>query len=93
VRLNGRDHYLGSWPAGQGKPPPAVSEAYDRLIAEWLAGGRQLLRPAGGAPPDLSVNELALAYWKEYAEAYYGFEQGKGTAFNVRDALRILKEL
>jgi hypothetical protein len=36
VRLNGKDHYLGPWPAGAKQPPPAVRAAYDRLIAEWL---------------------------------------------------------
>ena len=35
VRLNYRDHYLGPWGSR------AARVAYDRLIAEWLAAGRQ----------------------------------------------------
>ena len=60
VRLNGRDFYLG--PHGS---PKATSE-YDRIIAEWLAHGRQLPDRNAG----LSVAELILAY-VDHAEAYY----------------------
>ena len=35
VTLNGKDHYLG-WHGTQ-----MSKDAYDRLTAEWLAGGRQ----------------------------------------------------
>jgi integrase len=82
VRLNGRDHYLGRYGS------PEAKAAYNQLIAEWLAGGRRL--PEDNAA--LSVNELALAYWN-HAEAYYGFDRRKGIAFNLRDALCILKDL
>jgi hypothetical protein len=34
VTLNGKDHYLGPWPAGQRKPPREAQDTYDRLIAE-----------------------------------------------------------
>ena len=41
VTLNGRDHYLGPWPADDPAPPPQTRAAYDRAIAEWLAAGRR----------------------------------------------------
>jgi integrase len=70
---------------------PESRTEYARVIAEWEANSHRL--PASKAKaPDLSVNELALAYW-EFAETYYGFDRRRGTSFNVRDALRILKQL
>ena len=59
VTLDGRDVYLGKHDTPQSKAE------YDRLIAEWLANGRRLPAAAGGpSASPLSVNELALAYWK-----------------------------
>jgi integrase len=79
-----------------GKYGTAESRAeYARVIAEWEANGRRLPpRSAAGSASDLSVNELALAYWK-FAEAYYGFDKdpASGAGYNLRDALRILKRL
>jgi integrase len=73
----------------------ASRKEYARVITEWEARGRRL-SPKGAedsAAPPLSVNELAVAYWK-WAETYYGFKDSrKGTSFNVKDVLRILKEL
>jgi integrase len=72
---------------------PESRAEYLRVLAEWEANGRRLPpRSAEGSAPDLSVNELALAYWK-FAESYYRFDGRKGTEFNLRDALRILKQL
>jgi hypothetical protein len=35
MTLNGREHYLGHWPANRGKkPPPDVQTTYDELIAK-----------------------------------------------------------
>jgi integrase len=72
---------------------PESRQEYLRVLAEWEANGRRL-PPRGAEPsaPDLTVNELALSYW-EHAAAYYRFDGRKGTEFNLRDALRILKEL
>jgi integrase len=64
---------------------------YARVIAEWEANGRRL-SAAEASAPGLSVNELALAYWK-FAESYYGLDRRSGTAFNIRDVLRVLKAL
>jgi integrase len=85
VTLNGTDHYLGPWPAGRKNPAPAVQAAYERLIAEWLASGRQLAHSPVRArvtlntiPPSLAVSdeiirtvaEVLAAYW-DHAERYY----------------------
>jgi integrase len=60
VTLNGKDYYLGRWKS-------AASHAeYERLVGEWLAGGRYL--PAADA--GVTVAELGRAYWK-FAEGYY----------------------
>jgi len=53
VTLSGRDHYLG--PHGT----PESKSAYQRIVAEWLAGGRHL-RPAPGNV--VTVAEVVLAY-------------------------------
>jgi integrase len=72
---------------------PESRQEYLRVLAEWEANGRgPPPRGAEGSASDLTVNELALAYWK-HAEAYYRFDGRKGTESNLRDALRILKEL
>jgi integrase len=93
VTLNGKDHYLGPWPAGQRKAPPAAREAYDRLIAEWLANGRRL-PAAEEARPALTVNQLILAFYR-WAEGHYRREDGTSTS-ELRDyklSLRPLREL
>ena len=53
VTLNGRDIYLSKWGT------KASKAEYERLIGEWLAGGRTL----PSAVSSLTVAELALAYW------------------------------
>jgi integrase len=84
VTLNGHDYYLGRYGSKESKAE------YDRLIAEWLAGGRRLPDPSG---KDLSIGELILAYWT-HASAYYGFQDGRtGTESCLRDALRVVREL
>ena len=54
VTLSGRDHYLGIWPANRRTPLADCQARYDRLIAEWLANGRQILPASdgGGQSPD-----------------------------------------
>jgi hypothetical protein len=51
VTLNGKDRYLGKWHT------VASRAEYDRLIGEWLAGGRHLPQPE-----DLTTTELAARY-------------------------------
>ena len=60
VSLDGLDHYVGECGS------EATQAAYDRLIAEWLANGRQLAKRN-----DLSVNELLVVYL-HHAREFYG---------------------
>ena len=83
VTLGGCDFYLG--PHGT----RASKAEYDRLIAEWLQGGRRL-PPTGGSP--ISVVELCARYWR-FAKSYY---QKNGRSTNVtpgiKCALRYVKD-
>jgi hypothetical protein len=69
---------------------PESRAEYARVIAEWEAAGRRLPQKAGAAP-DLSLNELALAYYR-HAESYYGYGSDRGRERRdgacLRDALR-----
>src|SRR5438552_2554774 len=77
VTLNGKDIYLGPWPARLRKVPPTTRESYDRQIAEWLANGRRLPQggEAGAAP---TVAELIGCFWP-YAEQHYRRPAGTTT--------------
>lgn len=77
VRLAGRLAYLGKAGSDESRAE------YDRIIAEWLVGGRSAPR----AGPGRTVAELLAAYWT-FAEGYYG-KDGRGTdeATNIRYAL------
>ena len=61
MTIGGHDYYLG--PYGT----KASRIEYDRLISEWLAGGRHLAKPG---TTDLSIAELSLAFLR-YAKTYY----------------------
>lgn len=61
VTIGGRDVYLGPHNSA------ASRREYDRLIAEWLATGRQ---GRAGADGDLLIVELCSRFWK-HAQAYY----------------------
>jgi hypothetical protein len=84
---------LGPWPATNRKPSAAAQEAYDRLIAEWLANGRRLPDPEG-AKPSLTVNDLILAFW-HWAETYYRRDDGTPTneLGEYKSSLRPLRQL
>ncbi len=85
VTLSGHDHYLGPHDS------PASHSAYEKLVAEWLGNGRQLVpRSQLGAQ---SVNELLAAYLA-LAESYYS-RNGKPTSeyVTVRDAMKPVHEL
>src|SRR6266480_3779814 len=71
VRLNGEMIYLGE------PGSPESHQKYDRLIAEWLSGGRSYVKPADRET--ISVNEVLLAY-RRYAEGYYVNPDGTTTA-------------
>jgi len=83
VTLNGRDIYLGKWGT------KASRAEYDRLIGEWLAGGRSLPNADDG----VSVSELVLAYWR-FAKRYYRKDGKPTTALDgVRQSLRPLRDM
>ncbi len=88
VRIDGRDHYLGIFGTD------ASRQAYDRLIAEWLASGRRSPTPpeqvAEAAP---FVNEILLAYVK-HLEVHYRSPSGVSKeVVNIKLALRPVKQL
>lgn len=84
VNLDGRRHYLGRYDA------PEARERYDRLISEWLAGGRRLHVDAS----DITVVEL-IARYMTHAESYYVRPNGKQTVEvgQLRQAFRPLRQL
>src|SRR5262245_57563399 len=71
---NRRDVLLGKFGSPQSRAE------YARVIAEWEANSRRLPARQSGTP-DISVNELALAFWK-FAESYYRFDGRRGTESN-----------
>ena len=76
-----RDVYLGSYGS------PGSRQAYDRVVAEWLANSRR--DPALGQRA-LSVNELIVAY-RKHAEGYYldrGGQLGSRSLNRARDHIR-----
>ncbi len=86
VHLNGRDHYLGPYNS------PESRAEYNRLVAQWLTGGRSLpIQPS--ERPGLLMVELIAAYWR-YAEGHYRHE-GKPSRelVNIRHALAPVKSL
>ena len=60
----GHDFYFGKFATSQ-----STAES-DRLTVDWLANGRTLLSSSGGAPADVTVNEILVAYM-DYADGYY----------------------
>ena len=86
VTLDGKDFYLG--PHGT----KASHTEYDRVVAEWLANGRQLPR-SGSGPTDVTINELVAAYW-QFARGYY-VKNGRPTdkQYALKAALRPLRRL
>lgn len=86
VTLSGRDIYLG--PHGS---RTSINE-YDRLISEWLIGGRQL--PNDRKDDALYVAELIAAY-RRHAREYYVRSDGSRTdeARLIDDALSHVRRL
>ncbi len=82
VTINGKDIYLGKWNSS------ASRAEYDRLIAEFLANGRQLRSEF-----DSVVVEIINAY-RKFAEKYYR-KNGEVTREYgcIKEALKIVREL
>ena len=87
VSIGGRDVYLGK------HDTPESQAEYDRLMAEWLATGRQPIVADSASAADLAVNEMVLAYL-HHADGYY-VKNGKPTTepVNIRLAVRPLRKL
>ncbi len=89
VRLSA-DHYLGPYGSDQSH------EAYNRLIAQWLAVRKekqQVTERSKLNVPQLSVGDLLTRY-RKFAEAYYVY-QGKPTKefVNLKYAMKPLRQL
>src|ERR1019366_1179540 len=85
VRLGGKDFYVGPWNT------QVARNEYDRLVGEWLAGGRQAPTAATSSK---TVTEIMAAFW-EHAGNYYRYPDGTPTKeiSSFRDALRPLRRL
>lgn len=84
VTLNGKDILLGK------HDTPASREAYDRIIGEWIANGRQL--PA--APADLTVAELVARFWTHAQRTYRDVDGNPTTELeSFRHSLQPLLDL
>ena len=88
VTLGGKDHYLGVWPAHARRPPALIQQAYEALIAEWLAGGRVV-----GSEP-FTVSALILRFL-EHAQVHYRRPDGSVTheLNHFKQAFRDLRRL
>lgn len=84
VRLRGKPCYLGY------DKSLAQTQA-DRLIGEWLAGGRNAPEPV--PTHDLTIAELVNQY-RHYAESYYRRPDGSpsGHLSVVKSAMRLLRQ-
>lgn len=82
VTLDGKDFYLG--PHGT----KASKLEYDRLAGEWQQNGRKLAKAAS----EVSIVELAAAYWK-FAQGDY-VKNGRPTdeLASIKVCLRHLRE-
>jgi len=85
VTLAGRDYYLGPH-----NSQTSIAE-YDRLIAEWLAGGRQIRQGSDGE--SFTVNELIVAFWAHVEQHYVKNGEPTSERHCMRSALRFVREL
>lgn len=83
VTIDGKDYYLG--PHGT----KASRAEYDRLIAEWLAGGRRLAAPES----DVTIVEMLAAFRRFAVKHYRKDGQPTRSLDNILDAVRPLKHL
>lgn len=84
VTIAGEDRYLG--PHGT----PASREAYDRLIAEWLVGGRMSPAEAASGP---TVSEAAARYLAHAASYYLKEGSPTGQLARVTTAMGFVTRL
>lgn len=82
VLLSGRHHYLGPWGSRE------AQAEYDRLIGEWIAGGRTLM--VGAAGP-LTVGELCDAYSRFALATFIKAGRPTSTVHKVNRAVYLLE--
>jgi integrase len=83
VTLNGHDHYLGDHNTEESR------RAYDRLIAEWLLGGRAPISQGH----DITMAELLDAFW-QHAKKHYRSDGKPTTSLdNFRSLIKVVLEL
>lgn len=85
VRIEGRDFYLGPYKS------KASRLEYDRLIGEWLAGGRRLAAPDRAC--EKTVNEVLAAFILHADQHYRKNGQPTGEAQNYVYALAYVRRL
>ena len=87
------DRSTGPWGS------PEAEERYQRILGEWLAGGRVVELPAGHArtaagntdPRAVTVTAVLRHHWRELLKRYDG--KVHGHVFNIRAALRIARSI
>ena len=83
VTIDGIDFYLGTWST------KASKAEYDRLIAEWMANGRQLRSTIA----ETTVVEVINGF-RKFAEAYYRKNGEVTREFGcIKEALKIVRAL
>ena len=65
-RLRGEWISLGKYGTSESR------ERFDRVVAEWLSGGRQLPEPEAGQPDQFTISELLHAYYEDCRRRYSG---------------------
>jgi hypothetical protein len=73
VTLSGRDHLLGAHATEESR------EKYNRLIAQWIAGGRRPLDLGKTTEVGLTMSEGIVAFWG-HAQEYYRHLDGTQTS-------------
>jgi len=82
VQLNGQTHWLGRYGSTE------ANEAYNQLMAQWLANGRELPeRPTEDIETDATVTQVCLAYWRWARERYSGAQCSA-----IKHAIRMIRE-
>jgi len=84
VSIAGKDHYLGPHNSR------ASIVAYDRLVGEWLAGGRS--SSFGKPEAEITVKELILDFWL-FLKEQYRHRKHKGELKSFQYALKPLRRL
>jgi integrase len=84
VTIAGKVEYLG--PYGT----KTSHKEYDRLVGEWLANGRPSTLKA--TVEELTVTELAAAFWKYAQQKYRKNGRPTGTADNFKPILSLLRK-